>query len=88
MVNEIKEEQSIELKPIELMSSKAIDINNSLENFVDDIATLENRDTLEEKLLVDAFKREDEFFLLQDQSSIKDINDSINHLDLKQDEDH
>jgi hypothetical protein len=69
------------------MSSKAIDINNSLENFVDDIATLENRDTLEEKLLVDAFKREDEFFLLQDQSSIKDINDSINHLDLKQDED-
>ena len=40
------------------MSSKAIDINNSLENFVDDIATLENRDTLEEKLLVDAFKRE------------------------------
>ena len=88
MVNDIKEEQSIELKPIELMSSKAIDINNSLENFVDDIATLENRDTLEEKLLVDAFKREDEFFLLQDQSSIKDINDSINHLDLKQDEDH
>ena len=81
MVNDIKEEQSIELKPIELMSSKAIDINNSLENFVDDIATLENRDTLEEKLLVDAFKREDEFFLLQDQSSIKDINDSINHLD-------
>jgi len=69
------------------MSSKAIDINNSLENFVDDIATLENRDTLEEKLLVDAFKRDDEFFLLQDQSSIKDINDSINHLDLKQDED-
>ena len=69
------------------MSSKAIDINNSLENFVDDIATLENRDTLEEKLLVDAFKREDEFFLLQDQSSIKDINDSINNLDLKQDED-
>ena len=88
MVNDIKEEQSIELKPIELMSSKAIDINNSLENFVDDIATLENRDTLEEKLLVDAFKREDEFFLLQDQSSIKDINDSINNLDLKQDEDH
>lgn len=87
MVNDIKEEQSIELKPIELMSSKAIDINNSLENFVDDIATLENRDTLEEKLLVDAFKREDEFFLLQDQSSIKDINDSINNLDLKQDED-
>ena len=69
------------------MSSKAIDINNSLENFVDDIATLENRDTLEEKLLVDAFKREDEFFLLQDQSSIKDINDSINNLDLKQDKD-
>ena len=88
MVNDIKEEQSIELKPIEHMSSKAIDINNSLENFVDDIATLENRDTLEEKLLVDAFKREDEFFLLQDQSSIKDINDSINNLDLKQDEDH
>ena len=88
MVNDIKEEQSIELKPIELMSSKAIDINNSLENFVDDIATQENRDTLEEKLLVDAFKREDEFFLLQDQSSIKDINDSINNLDLKQDEDH
>lgn len=87
MVNDIKEEQSIELKPIELMSSKAIDINNSLENFVDDIATLENRDTLEEKLLVDAFKREDEFFLLQDQSSIKDINDSINNLDLKQDKD-